>query len=482
MTQKKLSVNIVYSLIVQISNFIAPLITAPYVARVLSAELIGDYSYVLANSSYFVLVENMGFTLYGTIKGAAIRDDKEKLSELLWEIVLLKFFFMIVCAGAYVIWFMTLAKGDYKILYSIMLLNIFANGADIVWFFNALEEYKVIAIRTVVIQLINVVSILIFVKSKNDFLVYAIIMQAAPLLGTLAVYPSLKEKIKWMGLRKLNIRQHIVPSLIYFVPGLVSTIFSSTDKTILGNFTKSSYEVGVYEQANKICQLCIGMISAVSVVILPRITYLYHNSKDKRELNRLLDNSVRGVFFVAIPVSLGIAAVSDYFIPIFFGAGYEKSILLSKILCLNVLFISLSNFMGHQCLIARGKQKEYNICVGAGALLNVIINICLVKSLQSVGVSIASSVTSFITFALIVWYGKDMIRVSRIVHVSRNYFFAAIIMFVSIYWINIPDNSIASLFIRVALGVVIYAVMLLISKDEITNNIVVKKITNKFKR
>lgn len=481
MTQKKLSVNIIYSLFAQIASFIAPLITGPYIARVLSADLIGDYSYVFANSSYFVLAESLG-VLYGTIKGAAIRDDKEKLSKLFWEIMFLRFFLMAVCTAAYTLCFVVWAKEGYRTLYLIMILNILANGADVIWFFNALEEYKVIAIRIVAVQVVNVLAILVFVKSKDDFLTYAIIMQISILLGCMVVYPSLKGKIKWMGLRNLNIRQHIVPSLIYFIPGLVNTIFSSTDKTILGAFTGNSYEVGVYEQANKICQLCISIISAVSVVILPRVTYLYHNSKDKSELIRLLDNSVRGVLFVAMPVSLGIAAVSDYFIPMFFGAGYEKSILLSKILCFNVLFISLSNFMGHQCLIARGKQKEYNICVGVGALLNVIINICLVKSLQSVGVSIASSVASFIAFALIVWYGKDMIQVSRIVHVSRNYFFAAIIMFVSIYWINIPDNSIASLFIRVALGVVIYAVMLLIFKDEITNNIVVKKITNKFKR
>lgn len=481
MTQKKLSVNIIYSLFVQVASFIAPLITGPYVARVLSAELIGDYGYVFANSSYFVLAESLGFALYGTIKGAAIRDDKEKLSKLFWEIMFLKSLFMVVCVGAYTIWFVVLAKGGYRNLYLIMFLNIFANGVDVIWFFNALEEYKVIAIRSVAVQVVNVLAILMFVKSKDDFLTYAIIMQLSILLGCLAVYPSLKGKIKWMGFEGLNIRRHVVPSLIYFIPGLVNTIFSSTDKTILGAFTGDSYEVGVYDQANKICQLCISIISAVSVVILPRVTYLYHNSKDKSELIRLLDSSIRGVFFVAMPVSLGIAAVSDYFIPVFFGAGYEKSILLSKILCFNVLFISLSNFMGHQCLIARGKQKEYNICVGTGALLNVIINICLVKNLQSVGVSIASSVTSFIVFALIVWYGKDMIRINRILHVSRNYFFATIIMFVSIYWVNIPDNIIASLVVRVALGVVIYAVMLLIFKDEMTNDIIVKKIKNKFR-
>ncbi len=466
MQQKKLAHNIIYSIIIQVTSLLTPLITAPYIARVLSAELIGQYSYVLANSSYFVLVEVLGIPLYGMIKIAEIRDDSRKLSILFWEIFLLKTFFMVLWGGIYVLWFFVFGEAELRDLYFVMFLNLIANGIDITWFFNGLEEFKTIAIRNVLFRVFDVLCILLFVKNQDDLLLYALITQGTTLVGYLAAYPLAMRKVKWHGWNEIHLKKHMKPSCIYFVPGLVNTIFSSTDKTILGAVTRNSYEVGVYEQANKICQLCMSAISSISNAILPRVAYLHSNSESNVEAKRILENSIRIAMMAALPVSLGISVISETFVPVFFGEGYEKSALLLKILCFNVLFVALGNFVGQQTLIARGKQKEHNIAISAGALLNIVLNFILVAPLKSAGVSLASAVTGFIVFAFVAWFGRDLFSASRLLVVSWKYLVSAVVMYLAVFKINITANTVMTIVLQIATGVAVYVGMLCILKDD----------------
>jgi len=177
MKEKKLSNNIIYSIVMQTAGVIAPLIISPYIARVLSAELIGDYSYTLANSSYFVLAECLGFSLYGTIKIAAVRDDKKELSRIFWEIFWIKIILMLICLSLYMLWISRYETGTTKALYYVMAINIISGGVDVTWFLNGIEEFRISALRTIFVRLINVVMIVTLVKSEKDLILYALIMQ-----------------------------------------------------------------------------------------------------------------------------------------------------------------------------------------------------------------------------------------------------------------------------------------------------------------
>lgn len=463
MKNKKITSNLIYSLIIQISGFVTPLITSPYVARVLSPELIGDYSFTLANSNYFTLLECLGLTLYGTIEVAKVRDNKEKLSKLFWEIFLLKLFLFMISIIPFLIIFVCLGSGKLKQLYLVMIFNLAAVGIDTTWFLNGLEEFKVTAIRNVFVRIINVFFILLFVKGENDIIKYAIIMQGSTFISYAVMLPAAICKIDYVP--KLNIWKHIKVSITYFVPGIITTIFSSTDKSILGFFT-TSYEVGVYEQAHKICQLFSGMISAISNAILPRAAYLNANADSTEESEKLFRMSVRICLFSALPICFGASAIADNFIPIFFGKGYEKSAILLKILCVNVFFIALSNFYGQQALMARGKQKEYNVSITISAVVNVAINLIMVQNFESIGVSIASVISGAISFWLISYYGKDMMSLSKVVDISKKFLIAASIMFLCIFKLNIGNNGLTVL-VQIAAGIVVYIIILLILKEEI---------------
>ena len=470
MKEKKLSNNIIYSIVMQTAGVIAPLIISPYIARVLSAELIGDYSYTLANSSYFVLAECLGFSLYGTIKIAAVRDDKKELSRIFWEIFWIKIILMLICLSLYMLWISRYETGTTKALYYVMAINIISGGVDVTWFLNGIEEFRISALRTIFVRLINVVMIVTLVKSEKDLILYALIMQLSTLIGYVIVYPTLIKNVQWFKFNKLHFRQHVKASIVYFVPGLINTIFASTDKTILGAIGKKAYEVGVYEQANKICQLSMSMLNAVSNAILPRVTYLYSN-KEAAKTRDFLKTSICGAALIAFPMTFGICAISNDFVPAFFGSGYDKSACLLKILCWNVLLVVLSNFIAQQCLIARGKQKEYNIAISISAILNVALNLLLVQKMQSIGVSIASVMASFVILLIIINYAKDMIDLKGILSISWHYFAASIIMYFIIFKINLHDHW-TTIVVQVCIGAILYFVILVGFKDPIIRKVI----------
>lgn len=467
MQEKKISINIFYNILNQIVSFIVPLILSPYVARVLSAELIGDYSYALANSSYFVLIEALGFSLYGMLKVSANRADKNYISTLFKEIMIAKFFLMVICIIVYTISFVWTSR-DNKILCAIMIMNIISTGIDSTWFLMGMEDFKTTALRNIAVRLVNVFLIIILVKSEKDFLIYAIIMQLSNVISYIVVFPTVKKYIISSKVSFKNILKHTIKSLIYFVPGIVNTIFTSADKTVLGAFA-NSYEVGVYEQASKICSLCGSVINSISNVVMPRVTYLNHNASNEKS-KRFMFKTLHYASIVAIAVTVGIICISDEFVPLFFGLGYEKSAVLLKILAFNVLMSILANYIGQQCLISNGKQNQYNIAISVGALLNVILNLFMVERFQSVGVSVASVVSSGVLFWVVLVFSREIISLKNIIQMDWKAIISAIIMFVTIYWLNFDDLFI-TLVVKIVVGAAVYIAILAILREEIIQEV-----------
>lgn len=468
MINNKISTNIIYNVLNQAVSLVVPLILSPYIARVLSAELIGDYSFALANSSYFVLIETLGLPLYGMLKVSANRNDKDYISAMYAEITVAKIFLMFFCVSIYMIMFVFFEKTS-KVLCCIMVSNIISAGIDSTWFLMGVEDFKTTALRNIVVRIITILLIFLFVKSKEDFLIYAIIMQGSNLISYIVLLPQVKKYVIAVKINYQKIFMHIKNSMLYFVPGIINTIFTSADKTVLGVFS-NKYEVGVYEEASKITTMCISVINSISNVILPRVTYL-NNNANKDESKKFLLKTLRFASIISFAISAGILCVADEFVPVFFGNGYEKSSVLIKIMALNVLVSILSNYLGQQCLIANNKQKEYNIAISSSAILNVIMNLCLVHAFQSVGVSFASTISGIAIFILIILYSRDTIRPIEIFDMTWKSLISAIMMiFISYY---IPSKiSIYGLLLKVFLCAISYFLTLIICREKLIIDII----------
>ena len=450
--------NYIYNLIYQLFAFIVPVITTPYISRVLSADGVGAVSYTTSVVTYFVLFGNLGIATYGQLQIAKRRDDKYKVSQLFWGIFIARFITMSLSSIVYVIYIMQ--SNEYKYLYIVLLSQIVAAAIDISWFLQGLEQFKKIVIRNSFIKIISVFLIFTLVKKESDIYLYALIINISTLIGNLSIWVFLKKYIQLIKLRDIEIIKHLKLSLVYFIPAIATSIYTVLDKSMIGVITHSTYENGCYEQAHKIEQMAVTVVTSLSIVTLPRMTYLFkYNKLD--EMKKQLIKSLRFILFISVPMALGLISISSNFIPWFLGNGYEKGTILIRI------FSFLNNAIGKQVLMAIGRQKEYNVSVIIGAIANILINLILIPLFDSVGAAIASVSAELIILLIFIYYSRDFIRIRDIILMSTNYVMSALVMMLLIYLsCNYISANFMSLSLQVGCGFLIYIGVLFILKDE----------------
>jgi len=463
---KKLSENLFFSMINQVVSVIMPLITGPYIARVLLPEQIGSYSYVLANSSYFLLLGSLGLAQHGMIQTAKNRNDKQALSCVFWEILFFKILLTGISLGLYFVLLNAETNPTNRVLYWIMTINILANMLDLSWLFNGLEDFKTMTIRGILVRIAAVIAIVVLVRDKNDFFIYALIMQGTNLIGNCAVFPILKDQICWPGFSSLNIIKHLKPSMVYFVPGIVHVIFTSVDKTMLGAMI-SEYEVGIYEQATKITTLCAGVLNSVSNVLLARATYLFHNSQNTNSADSLMATTLKVGSMLILPVSLGTAAISQNVVPLLFGPGYEKSAYVLQVLSFQVLFSTMANYYAHQCMISRGHQKEYNVAIISSSIVNVLMNLLLIPRMTSIGAALASVLSNVVTLGVLLHYGRNIMSACKLWNLAYKYILAAIVMYFLVVSVPTIENAVFTTGIQIMVGAIAYVICIVILKDQL---------------
>ena len=375
--KKSVAKNYIYNLIYQILVLILPLITTPYLSRVLGSEGIGIYSYTISIVTYFVLFGSLGIAMYGQREIAYIREDKEKTTYTFWEIMLLRIITMTV---SLVVFYITFVNGkQYQIYYKILTIELLANIVDISWFFQGQEEFKKTISRNVIVKIISIVCIFIFVKTKENLYIYILIYVLSNLVGNLTLWIYIPKYIQKIKFKKLNLIKHLRPTISLFVPQIAMQIYTVLDKTMIGNILGDMNQVGNYEQSQKIIRIALTIVTALGTVVSPRIANTMANNK-KEEVNRYIERSFKVVWMIGIPIMLGIMAISNTVVPWFLGEEYEQSIILLRIGALLIMAVGLNNVSGIQYLIPAKKQSLYTKSVAIGAVFNFLFNLVLINS------------------------------------------------------------------------------------------------------
>lgn len=463
--KKSITKNYIYNLIYQIMVLILPLITTPYISRVLGAENIGIYSFTLSISAYFILFGSLGIALYGQREIAYNQKDRNKYSITFWEILLLRVITMTI---SLVLFYFIFARGtQYQMYYKILMLEIVANCIDISWFFQGLEEFKKTVLRNMVVKLISIICIFVFVKTPNDLHIYFWIYVLSVLVGNLSLWLYLPKYMTKVKFSELNLFKHLKPTVALFVPQIAIQVYTLLDRTMVGTIIPGKAEVGYYDQGQKIIKILLAVITSLGTVMLPRIANTFANG-EKEKINEYMKKSFNMVFLLAFPMIFGIIAVSGAFVPIFFGDGYSKVAILMNVICPIILLIGLSNVMGTQYLLPTKRQKEYTISVIIGAITNFIINACLIWKFGAIGASIGTVVAELTVTSVQIFYTRKDFDWKEIIRMSFNYLIASLLMFVVCLIIgkNIRNNFI-SLVVQVVVGGIIYGVILIILKDKL---------------
>lgn len=463
--KKSITKNYIYNLAYQILVLILPLITTPYISRVLGAENIGIYSYTLSISAYFILFGSLGISLYGQREIAYNQGEKNKCSIIFWEIIILRTITMLISLTLY--YFIFVNGQQYQIYYKILTLELIANCLDISWFFQGIEEFKKTVMRNMVVKLISIISIFTFVKKESDLYIYFFIYVFSLLIGNLSLWLYLPKYLVKVKINKLHIKRHLKPTLELFIPQIAVQVYTVLDRTMIGTIISDKSEVGFYDQSQKIIKILLTVITSLGTVMMPRIASNF-SSGEKEKINEYMKKSFNMVFLLAFPMIFGIIAVSGAFVPIFFGDGYSKVAILMNVICPIILLIGLSNVMGTQYLLPTKRQKEYTISVIIGAIINFIINACLIWKFGAIGASIGTVVAELTVTSVQIFYTRKDFDWKEIIRMSFNYLIASLLMFVVCVIIgkNISNNFI-SLIIQVIVGGSIYGVILLILKDKL---------------
>ena len=470
--EKSLTKNYVYNLIYQVLVLLAPLITTPYISRVLGAENIGIYSYTLSITAYFILFGALGMSLYAQREVAYNQDEPQTYSLIFWEMVVLRIITMSISILIY--YFTIIQYGTYQLYYKILILEMLGNCIDITWFFQGLEEFKKIVKRNVIIKLISITCTFAFVKTSNDLVIYFIIYVLTLLIGNLSLWLYLPRFLVKIDIKKMNIFRHLKPTISLFIPQVAVQVYTILDKTMVGTIVQEKAEVGYYDQSQKIIKIALSVVTSLGTVMLPRIANNYIKN-EKEAVRAYMKKSFNLIFLLSFPMMFGVLAVSGRFVPIFFGQGYGRVIILMNVISPIFVLIGLSNVMGTQYLLPTKRQKEYTISVVSGAVLNFVANMCLIWKLKAVGASIGTVIAeTAVTYVQLYFVRKDF-KIKDLLKMSKNYIISSVIMFgvCCVTGMIIKDNLIA-IVLEVLIGIITYFACLIILKEEFIGEILDK--------
>ena len=352
--KNKIIKNYLYTLIYQILIVILPIVTMPYVSRVLGAENIGIYGFTVSVVTYFTLLCGFGITKYGQREIAYTQDDRKKRSKIFWELCLIKLVAVLLFSVVFIVLFCT--DKDYGLYYTILLVEIIAVLFDITWFFQGLEDFKKVVIRNVIVKIISVAAIFIFVKNESDLVIYFLIFVLSTLIGNVSLWVKLGKYVDRPDFKFVKLKRHLKPMFSLFIPQIAVSIYTVLDKTMLGWLTNDMSEVGYYEQSQKIIKLALTLVTTMSVVMMPRISNIFFN-KDDEQMNKYMNMSFRFDWFMGALIMFGVAAIAPTFVPWFFGGGFDKAIDLLVYTSPVIIIIALSSTIGSQYLVSIKKQN-----------------------------------------------------------------------------------------------------------------------------
>ena len=464
MEAKSLKSNAISNIIYKVLNVIFPLISTSYVSRVLLADGVGRISAVQNNVSYFLILATLGIPAYGLREIAKNRDDINCRSAMFSELIIVNF---ILTIAAYSIFNIIVFRNNYfeneKYLYEIFGLTILLNVFNIDWLFQGLEEYQYIAVRSIAIKLFSLLLLFVFVKNKTDIYIYAVIQ----VLGTTGNY--FFNVIKFsnyvrLSFKNINISRHI-KSLLYLALGSISTeLYAKMDITML-DYLKSSAIVGCYANSQKIANLIITTLVAVTAVFLPRLSFLFE--KDKKAYNSLLRMGFDLMVSISIPACVGLIIVSKPLVVSFLGEDFSNAATTLAILSFMIPLKCIGDLICYQVMMCAKQEKLLVKSYFMTMVVNLINNLLLIPRFGAEGAAIASVISELLAFVFVLFYSRTYFEFDSIKTVVLKTALCTVIMGGAVSIVaRMPVNAYLKLILEGCVGVIVFIIACCVTKHE----------------
>lgn len=447
-------------------NLIFPIITFPYISRVLGPIGIGKITFATSIINYFLLFTNLGIPLYGIREIARIRENRLNLSKTFSEILFLNLITTIIGIIIFIIFLQLKLFGNDINLFQVMSLNIIFTFIGVEWYFQGMENYSYITKRSIIFKIISIILMFIFVNRKEDGVIYAGILVLALVGSNILNFFKAKKEIL-ISFKNLNIMKHLKPILTIFSMNIAISIYTNLDSVMLG-YRSSEYSLGIYSASSKIIHLVLGIVTSLGAVLLPRISN-YIINKQEKELKEILENTLTFLLALSIPCVIGIILTANEIIKIFSGNEFMEAVKTMKILSLIIFFIAFSNFLGIQILYPRGEEKKVLYSVIVGAIINFSLNWLLIPKYAQNGAAVATVIAEGFVLLTQIFLGYKYLKFKIFTFENLKVVLASIFMGIGLLLITnyyMEKSIIVNLLLKIILGIIIYIVGLIILKEK----------------
>lgn len=466
MKKKSIKLNFIMNIILTMSSFIFPLITFPYVSRVLLPVGTGKVSMATSVITYFSMFAQLGIPTYGIRACAKVRDDRKELSKVAQELLIIN---IIVSVISYIVLFVLLFSVPKfrceKELYIVLSFNIILTSIGMEWLYKALEQYTYITVRSVIFKFIALIGMFFLVHKQTDYIIYGGITIFAASASNILNLINAHKYINLKPVGNYNFRRHLKPVLVFFAMSCATTIYTNLDTVMLG-FMTTDTDVGYYNAAVKIKTILVSVVTSLGAVLLPRASYCIQRGEVK-EFRRITKKALNFVFLMAIPLMTYFIYFAKEGIFFLSGNNYAGSIVPMQVIMPTLLLIGITNILGIQILVPTGREKIVLYSEIVGAIVDVIINALLIPVYMSTGAAIGTLIAEFAVLVVQYWaLKKEVSDAFKQIHFIKIVIALFLASFASLWVKGLDFGDFAILVISALLFFGIYGVTLLIFKEE----------------
>ena len=476
---KSVKFNFIMNFILTASNFIFPLITFPYVSRVLGASGTGKVSFAISVVSYFTMVAALGIPTYGIRTTAKVRDDQEKLNRTTQEILSIHLFMMLLVSIVYIlaILFVPRFQSD-RTLFLVVGVSILLDPLGVNWLYQGLEQYGYIAKRSIFLKFVGVILMFMFIHSPDDYVFYGVTSILASAGSNVLNFINLRKYVSLKPVGHYDIKQHLKPILILFAQVVAVNIYTNLDNVMLG-FMKTDVDVGLYAAAVKVKTILTSLVTYLGAVLLPRLSYYIMEGR-KKEFQTLIRKAYNFVIVIALPLMLFTIFYARDCLVFLSGKEFIGATLAMQVIAPTIVLIGLSNLLGIQVLTPLNKEKQLVYSVVAGAVADLILNIIFIPKMGAAGASLGTLVAEFVVLIVQIMYLKDLFfKISKQVQYWKVLVALVLASIISIKCSGVVDMVFLKLIVAGISFFGIYGIILLLTKETFVQNYVVDGILKK---
>jgi len=459
--------NFLFTFLYKLTMLLFPLVSFPYVSRILGPVGIGQVNFAKSLTQYFIMFSTLGIPIYGIREIAKCRNNLIKLKKTFTQLITLSSFFAFISTGLYYLMIFNFSRFEQTYsIFAILGINIIFSVFAIDWFFNGIEAFKKVAIRSLIIKIISLCGIFILIKEENDTSAYAFIFVLL-YAGDSLLNLFLSFRFLDFNYKLKDLSRHVKPILIFSFLSVTSTIFLNLDSVMLG-FLANDQSVGLYNSAIKINRIVIVLVTTITTVLIPRLSY-YSDSKQMDKFFKMLKTSISSILFIAIPSAVGLILLSDDIIVLFSGTKFLIASDTMKILALLIPIVGISQMFSLQVLVPLNAEDSILKSYIIGAFINISLNIFLIPRYSHFGAALATIISEFflcLILYIVVWKSHQI----KLLTFKHMYYVLGSILFIPVIFILKENIEMKLLLLGTSIlsCIFIYFIFLYLLKEEIS--------------